>query len=105
MEKTVTLSRAYESHGETFSAVTMREPRFADLMALGEPYEMQRIKGGMPVVIENTEIVAAYVSRCLIKPGVEKLGGLGISDARLVRNAVLGFFIDGAEAASTSQKM
>lgn len=89
----------------TFSAVTLREPRFEDLMALGEPFEVQRIKGGLPVVIENTETVAAYVRRCVIKPGVESLGALGIADARLIRNAVLDFFTDGVKAASSSPTM
>ncbi|TIQ18893.1 MAG: phage tail assembly protein [Mesorhizobium sp.] len=91
-EKTVKLSQRYEAHGEPFDSVTLREPRFEDLLALGEPYEVQRAAGNN-VVIENVDTVAAYVRRCVTAPGIEKLGALTLADARLVRDAVIGFFM------------
>lgn len=95
IEKTVPLSRQYEAHNEIFSEVVVREPRFADLLALGEPYEMQRSPAGGQIVIENTEVVADYVRRCVVKPGFDKLAALGIVDSRRVREAVLDFFTPG----------
>ncbi|TIP22614.1 MAG: phage tail assembly protein [Mesorhizobium sp.] len=91
-EKIVPLSKRYEAHGEPFDSVTLREPRFEDLLALGEPYEVQRAAGNN-VVIENVDTVAAYVRRCVTAPGIEKLGALNLADARLVRDAVIGFFM------------
>jgi hypothetical protein len=94
-DKVIPLSRRYEAHGETFESVTVREPRFADLLELGEPYEVQRAAGNN-VVIENTATVAAYVKRCVTAPGIEKLGTLSLADARLVREAVIDFFLPSA---------
>ncbi|RWB96494.1 hypothetical protein [Mesorhizobium sp.] len=91
-EKIVPLSKRYEAHGEPFDSVTLREPRFEDLLALGEPYEVQRAAGNN-VIIENVDTVAAYVRRCVTAPGIEKLGALTLADARLVRDAVIGFFM------------
>jgi hypothetical protein len=92
----VKLSRRYEAHGTVFDEVTVREPRFEDLMTLGEPYEVQKTSNNVPIVIENTAIVADYVERCVVKPGIECMVVLGIKDARAVRGAVLGFFLSGA---------
>ncbi|MER8478435.1 hypothetical protein [Mesorhizobium sp. M1163] len=96
-ETVVPLSKRYEAHGEVFNGVTLREPRFEDLLALGEPYEVQRA-GGNNVVIENVDTVAAYVRRCVTAPGIDKLGVLELADARLVRDAVIGFFMRTAPA-------
>lgn len=92
MEKVVPLSRRYEAHGKVFDSVTLREPRFEDLLALGEPFDAQRTRGGATVVVENIEVVAGYVRRCVVAPGVECLGDLGVKDARAVRGAVIDFF-------------
>lgn len=100
-EKTIPLSRQYEAHNETFAEVVIREPRFADLLALGEPYEMQRSPAGGQIVIENTEAVAGYVRRCVLKPSFDRLGELGIADSRAVRDGVLGFFTSGDKPKST----
>lgn len=91
-EKVVKLSGRYEAHGKTFDTVTVREPRYNDLMELGEVYEAQ-FAGGQRVVIENTATIAAYAKRCIVHPGHECLGELGVSDARAVREAVIGFFL------------
>ncbi|MER8786881.1 hypothetical protein NKH71_03270 [Mesorhizobium sp. M0983] len=96
-ETVVPLSKRYEAHDEAFESVTLREPRFEDLLALGEPYEIQRAAGNN-VVIENVDTVAAYVRRCVVAPGIEKLGVLELADARLVRDAVIGFFMRTAPA-------
>ena len=93
-EKIVPLSRRYEAHDKIFDSVTLREPRFEDLLALGEPYEMQRAAGNN-VVIENTATIAAYVKRCVVSPGAEHLGELSLSDARAVRQGVIDFFTSG----------
>ncbi|PBC09196.1 hypothetical protein [Mesorhizobium sp. WSM3859] len=90
-EIVVPLSRQYEAHGEVFKSVTVREPGWEDYLALGEPYEIQRA-GGQEVVIENTATIAAYVKRCIVTPGTEKLGELGVLDSRKVRDTVIDFF-------------
>lgn len=98
-DKIVPLSKRYEAHDQTFDSVTVREPRFEDLLALGEPYEVQKAAGNN-VVIENTATVAAYVRRCVVSPDIGQLGVLGLADARLVREAVIDFFMPAAPAAS-----
>ncbi|CAI2936157.1 hypothetical protein [Aminobacter niigataensis] len=104
MEIVVPLARQYQAHGDVFSSVTVREPRFEDLLALGEPYEVQRTPQGGRVVIENTPAVAAYVKRCVIKPTSDHLGELDIKDARAVRNAVLDFFTHGEQPPDSQPK-
>lgn len=99
-DKIVALSRRYEAHGKVFESVTVREPRWEDVLELGEPYELQRA-GGQTVVIENTATVASYVKRCIGEPGIECLGGLGVKDSRAVREAVLDFFTSSAPAAGS----
>lgn len=98
-DKIIALSKQYEAHGEVFKSVTVREPGFEDLLALGEPYEMQRA-AGQDVVIENTATVSAYVKRCVTAPGIEKLGVLSLADARLVRDGVIDFFTRTAPSGS-----
>ncbi|WP_152536048.1 hypothetical protein [Mesorhizobium loti] len=99
-DKIVPLSKRYEAHDQTFDSVTVREPRFEDLLALGEPYEVQKAAGNN-VVIENTATVAAYVRRCVVSPDIGQLGVLGLADARLVREAVIDFFMPSAPPASS----
>jgi hypothetical protein len=95
-DKSVPLSRQYEAHGVVFKSVTVREPRWEDILLLGEPFEAQRTPEGGQLVVENTEAVAAYVKRCVIEPTPDKLVELGVADTRAVRDAVIGFFHPGA---------
>lgn len=97
----VKLSRRYEAHGKVFESVTVREPRWSDMLELGEPYEVQRA-GGSNVIIENTATVAAYIKRCIVEPGSECCGELGVKDTRAVRDAVLDFFRPGEPPADPS---
>lgn len=99
----VKLSRRYEAHGKVFDAVTVREPLWSVILKLGEPYEVQRAAGSN-VIIENTSTVAAYVNHCIVEPGAECCGELGVKDTRAVRDAVLDFFRPGEPPADPSAK-
>lgn len=98
----VSLSKRYEAHGEHFDTVEVRAPRFNDFIDLGEPFEAQRSPAGGTLVIENTEVVASYVRRCIVKPTIDKLGVIDeIADARAIREAVLDFFSSGKKPSAT----
>ncbi len=100
--KEVKLTRRFEAHGKVFESVTVREPRWEDVMALGEPFDVQKSISGNVLVQPQLEVIAGYIRRCVVSPGFENLGELGVTDTRAVRDAVLDFFLPGGEPASSS---
>ena len=88
MTVTVTLSTPIEAHGETLSALTLREPIGKDIRTLGMPYRISTEDGS---IIVDTGVVARYVSG---------LGGIPLSAVDKMppgdwaggMSAVLGFF-------------
>ncbi len=104
----VKLSRSYAGHGPAVAEAVVREPTGGLYFDLGEPFEVQRTTGGEPLVIENREVIRAYVEACVGFPGVDDpvviLHQLSVVDARAVREAVLDFFAvaKGSNASSPS---
>ena len=92
---TITLSRRYESGGKSFEAITLREPRFADYMAIGEVQEWQPIAGvdKAAVLVEDTDKIRRYAER-LIEGDALRLDLLALIDALKVRRAILDFFAE-----------
>lgn len=97
----VPLSQSYKAHGAEFSSVSLRAPKLKDLMAVGEPYEIQIIKGDR-IVIEHLDRLDAYLSRLAVLPTAESLSELELSDAMKVKEAVSDFFSEARKALSPS---
>lgn len=90
---TIALSRRYEAGGKAFDAITLREPKFADYMAIGEIQEWQPIAGvdRAAVLVEDTDKIRRYAER-LIEGDALRLDVLALVDTLKVRRAILDFF-------------
>jgi len=75
------------------SQVVMRAPKFADVMALGEPAAFARSEGGMIFQAEKDDVVAGYINRLVIEPkDPQLLNQLGLADSLRLREQVFDFF-------------
>jgi hypothetical protein len=91
--KTVSLSQAYTTHTGEEKSLTLREPKFNDVMALGEPVATGWMAGGVVVRNINYECVLGYAERLVQKPwDPALLGGLNVRDTQAVVEAIIGFF-------------
>ncbi|MFM2279656.1 MAG: Rhizobium phage vB RleM [Pseudomonadota bacterium] len=94
--KTVTLTRSYEAFGKTFSTVRLREPTYKEIFmeGLGRPQEWQRTEGGGMVLVTYPPVVASYIERVAVEPGIEALTQLGAVDSMRLERAITDFFRD-----------
>ena len=94
--KVVTLTRTYEVFGKSFSTVRLREPTYKEIFmeGLGRPQEWQRTEGGGMVLVSYPPVVASYIERVAVEPGVESLTQLGAVDALRLERAITDFFRD-----------
>jgi hypothetical protein len=91
--KTVDLSQAYTTHAGEEKSLTLREPKFNDIMALGEPVASGWMPGGVVVRNVNYECVQGYAERLVQKPwDPVLLGRLNVRDTQAVVEAILDFF-------------
>lgn len=91
--KTVTLSQSYDGHAAASNVVSFREPTFADVMALGEPWATGVMPGGVYLRDINYECVLGYTEKLVQNPwNSALLGQLNVKDTRLVVAAILDFF-------------
>lgn len=96
--KTVALSRRYEAHGVAYDTITLREPTFEDLFALGEVQEWQPISGGAGLMlITHDDRIRAYAER-LAGTNAGRLSQLGLADAMKVKRAVVDFFAEAGKS-------
>lgn len=95
-EKTVRLSRRYESHGRDFDSLTFRAPKMADFEEIGEISEYQPAPGGGVMLIQHDDRIWAYRDRLLKRgealPSSADLAELDLADAIAVKDAITGFF-------------
>lgn len=91
-EKRVALSRVYAIHGAAVREVVLKEPTWDDYAEFGEIFEAQPGPGGTRLIVENREALKAYVERCVDNIQPAELGMLGLTDARALRTALIGFF-------------
>lgn len=73
--------------------IVIREPTFDEYLVHGDPYTVASSKEGNPFIIENADVIAAYIKVCLVEPKDPAI--LSQGKARLgkeVKEAVLGFF-------------
>jgi hypothetical protein len=73
--------------------IVLREPRYRDIMLLGEPAAFARSDGGMIYQAEKDDVIAAYVERLLVEPkDPNLLNQVGLADTLKLRDTIFGFF-------------
>jgi hypothetical protein len=91
----VTLSNPIEGHDGQIKTITLREPKYGDVMALGEPSAFARSDGGMVFQAEKEGVVQAYIERLMTSPSDPALLlQVSLTDALKLKEAVYGFFRD-----------
>ncbi len=92
-ERTITLKKPIEGHHGKITQVVLREPTFDQYLEFGEPYTIAASKDGTPFGVENNDVIRQYLAVCVKEP-VDKLilTQLSVSDARKLKDALLGFF-------------
>jgi hypothetical protein len=102
MAKTITLKHPIEGHEGQVKQLVFREPKYADVMALGEPSAYARSEGGMIYQSEKDGVVQSYIERLLVEPKDPLLlGQLTLADTLQVKEAIHSFFMAAREAIST----
>ncbi|WGD31202.1 phage tail assembly protein [Ancylobacter sp. WKF20] len=86
MEK-LTLSKSYTVGEQTFSAIELRDPRFADYRQIGPVYDLQR-----GILLRDREAIFAYVDRLVTSPAPGALAALDLADTMALEDHILGFF-------------
>lgn len=103
--KTITLDRPIMGH-RPYRQLEFREPKFRDLMELGDPYVWVPAGNEYSRRVDDTQIIAKYAERLLVEDGKAGdpliLDQLGVSDTRKVREAIVDFFQPAAVAAASS---
>lgn len=90
---TVTLATPIEGHEGQIKTITLREPKYADVMALGEPSAYARSDGGMVFQAEKDGVVQGYIERLLVEPqDPALLLQVSLKDALQLKDAVYNFF-------------
>lgn len=73
--------------------IVLREPKYRDIMMLGEPAAFARSDGGMIYQAEKDDVVQAYIERLMISPKDRSLlEQVSLADALQLKEAVFGFF-------------
>jgi hypothetical protein len=80
-------------NGAMFNAIVLREPTFDEVVAREDPYTVAVSPGGIPFVVENSDVIRSYIDLCLVEPADPALlKQADLHAARKVRQAILGFF-------------
>ncbi|GJE27947.1 hypothetical protein [Methylobacterium organophilum] len=106
MAKTVTvdLERPIEGHEGAIHKVVLREPKWRDIMPIGQPFTMHFPKGASPVLVEDHEALARYAELLVVEPKESSLlDQLGVADTFKIRNQIIGFFLEPAAASGASK--
>ena len=97
--RTITLREPIEAPGsgkEASKQITewvLREPKYPDLMLLGEPQAYGRSEEGIMFTSEKDDVLDAYVRRLTVTPQDRALlDQLCLADTIQLREAVFGFF-------------
>jgi hypothetical protein len=86
-------------NGLSISSVILREPDFDDVMELGDPYMIAVTQSKVPFQVENTEVIKAYLQRCLIEPqDPALLKQIGAAKSIEIKDKLLAFFQPDAPA-------
>jgi hypothetical protein len=99
---TITLKTPIEGGEGQIKQVILREPRYLDVMSLGEPAAFARSEGGIVFTSEKTDVVQAYIERLVVQPADSALlQQLGLADALQLKETIFGFFAAAKPVTST----
>ena len=97
--RTITLLEPIEAPGSGSTAamqikeIVLREPKFPDIMKLGEPSAFGRSEGGIMFTSDKDDVIEAYIKRLMIEPkDTALLNQVGMADTIQLREAVFDFF-------------
>lgn len=103
--KIVKLDKPIMGH-RPYRQLEFREPKFRDLMELGDPYIWVPAGNDYSRRLDDTQIIAKYAERLLVEDGKAGdpliLDQLGVADTRKVREAIVDFFQPAAATAASS---
>ena len=89
-----------------YRQLEFREPKFRDLMELGDPYIWVPAGNDYSRRLDDTQIIAKYAERLIVEDGKAGdpliLDQLGVTDTRKVREAIVDFFQPAAATAASS---
>lgn len=98
--KTVELKSPVLWHDRTIRSITLREPRWPDVEALGYPSEILQ-SGETLSMATFPSVIAAYAARCMQPPDdAHALALLGLADTLALHEVVLSFFREARAAPS-----
>jgi hypothetical protein len=93
--KTIKLITAIEGPSGQISEIVLREPKFNDIMILGEPAAFAHSEGGLVYSSEKDGVVRGYIERLLVEPNDPLLlTQLFLADTLQLKGAVFDFFRD-----------
>lgn len=97
----IQLVNPIEGPSGPIATIELREPKFRDLMLLGEPAAYARGDDGALFQIEKDDVVQAYIERLMIEPKDRAvLAQVSLADALQLREVVFGFFEEARKAIS-----
>jgi hypothetical protein len=66
---TIPLSRHLKGpNGLVVKELVLREPDYDEIQDLGDPYMIAVTQSKIPFQVENTEVIKAYIARCIVEP-------------------------------------
>ncbi|MBR0752929.1 hypothetical protein JQ604_12105 [Bradyrhizobium jicamae] len=91
---TINLTKPIEGPAGTINAITLREPKFGDIMHLGEPVAFAHGAGGMVYHADKDDLFKGYIERLMIEPKDPLLlEQVSLGDALKLKDAVTSFFV------------
>jgi len=102
--KTIPLKKPLQSPEGPVHKIVLREPTFNEYLTHGDPYTIAASAGGNPFMVENADVIAAYIRVCLVEPKDATILEQGKARlAKEVKEALLSFFRPDVEAGEGSE--
>lgn len=80
--------------GQTISEVVLRPPTSGELFAIGEPWVRHDRPDGGFVIIENIDVIRAYIEALVEKPeSTAVINALAFEDGLALKAEILNFFV------------
>jgi hypothetical protein len=91
--KTISLKKPLQAPEGPVNRIVLREPTFNEYLIHGDPYTIAASAGGSPFMVENADVIAAYIKICLVEPKDPVILEQGKARlAKEVKEALLAFF-------------
>lgn len=88
-----------ESRITEIREIILREPKYRDIMQLGEPSAFARSEGGMIYQAEKEDVVQSYIEKLMESPKDRALlEQVSLADAIQLKEAIFGFFQEARKA-------